>query len=336
MTTETKSRIEDVLKELEDINAIDKEPVQTGLLPLDCIFSNGISNEVIQIAGDSGTSKTGIALQLSQIYCLQGKKVLYLNTQNSVNQDRLKSLGLDKCLNTQFFLFKAETFKKAEEILDKFIETDELDMIVVDSIANLINDGYLNLNHTGKSKGITIDNYNSNYDTRPLSLFIRKYSALSSSRHFSLVLVSAMRQKVHKTLGTIEKRFGPKSLDGCCSTIIKINKPKNTTFVKLFEKLRNGYPLELEVIKSNIISSNTKIPFYYEFGGGIKDFYNLVYYLLVNGIIKKESPQSAYYELSGTGIKVKGIEAMLNELNKYYDVLNKQYRNSMKEFYKSL
>lgn len=327
-----KKSIEDILKELKKDKAEHRDPTRTDVFPLDLIFNNGIDDEIIQIAGDSGTGKTLISLQLAQIYCNKGKKVFYLSTQNSVNQDRLQQYGLVQFLNSQFFICKAQTFKVAEEILDKFIATDEIDLVVVDSIANILNDGYLNINHEGKSKGISIDNYNSNYDSRPLSLFVRKYSALASNKHFTLVLVSSMRQKIGK-MGTIEKRFGPKALDGCCSTIIKINKPKTTSFYKLFENVNLGTSLEIEVIKSNTIKPNSKIPLYLVYEYGIDDMYNLVYYLSVHNVITQTG---AYYQYGNTEIKTKGIGAMLNELGKSREQYMNYYRKLMENYYKSM
>lgn len=326
-----KKSIEDILKELEKDKAEYRKPIRTNVFPLDLLFNNGIDNEIIQIAGESCTGKTLLSLQLSQIYCNNGKKVFYLSTQNSVNQDRLQQYGLLHFLNRQFFIYTAQTFKTAEEILDKFIATDEIDLVIVDSIANLVNDGYLNLSHEGKSKGISIDNYNSNYDSRPLSLFIRKYSALASNKHFTLVLVSSMRQKIGK-MGTIEKRFGPKALDGCCSTILKINKPKSTRFYKLFENVNLGTALEIEVIKSNTIKPSSKIPLYLVYNYGIDDMYNLVYYLSVHNVITQVG---AYYQY-GDDIKTKGISSMINELNKYREQYMNYYRKSMEDYYKSI
>lgn len=325
-----KQTLEELVNKLNENYVEDLTPIKTGIVPFDYMFGHGIGNEVIQIAGDSGTAKTSLALQISLMYCRLGKKVLYLNTQNSVNQDRLQILGLNEHLNKKFFTYKAETFDKAQELLDMFIETDEIDLIIVDSIANLVNGGYLNLEHEGKRKGISIDNNNSNYDTRPLSLFIRKYSALSSSKKFTLILISSMRNKIHKTLGTIEKRFGPKSLDGCCSTIVKINNPKSTDFATKFKSLDNGFPLEFEVIKSTIMRSGVKIPFFFQYGYGINCIHNLVYYLLKSEIIKEHN---SYYELKGTGIKTHGIELMLKEIFKIYDALYKNYHVDMERYY---
>ena len=330
MKVEKKS-LDDVLKELEKNKVPLKEPIRTNIFPLDLLFGNGINNEIIQIAGDSGTGKTLLSLQLAQIYCNKGKKVFYLSTQNSVNQDRLQQYGLVGFINSQFFMYNAQTFKTAEEILDKFIATDEIDLVIVDSIANIVNDGYLNINHQGKSKGISIDNYNSNYDSRPLSLFIRKYSALASNKHFTLVLVSSMRQKIGK-IGTIEKRFGPKALDGSCSTIIKINKPKSTRFYKLYENVNLGTALEIEVIKSNTMKPNSKIPFYLAYDYGIDDIYNLVYYLVAVNVITQNG---TYYQY-GTDIKTKGISSMINELSKFRDQYMNYYRKSMEDYYKSI
>lgn len=333
MKQEKRLNLEDVLQELELRNTMQKESVKIDLFPLDLIFPDGINNEVIQLAGESGTGKSMIALELAKEYCCKGKKVLYLNTQNSVNQDRLEQYSLNQFLNKQFIIFKEQRFKIAEEILDKFIDTDEFDLVIIDSIANLVNDGYLNLNHEGKSKGISIDNYNSNYDTRPLSLFIRKYSALASTKQFTLVLVSSMRQKVHRTLGTIDKRFGPKSLDGCCSTILKVNKLKNSKFYKTFENLNRGASLEFEVIKSNTTRPNSKIPFYLVYGKGIDNIYNLVHYLIETHAIKQTG---AYYSIGDSDNKFHGVGSLIDEMNKSHDLFIKRYKKLMKDFYNSI
>ena len=323
-------RANEIFKELNIPTDYNEEKIDLITLPLNLILNGGISKdgEVIQLVGESSTGRTTIALQIATAYCEQNMKVLYIDTCNSVTNDKLDIFKLSMHKNTNFFYCRENTFEKVEQILDKFIDTNEISLIVIDTIAGLINEGYLNIS----KKGISITNNNSNYDSRPLSLLIKKYSRLVNERKFSLLLVNDMRQKVHKKLGTMSKRYGPKILDYSCHSIIKIAQGSSTNFKKKFDNLKDGIVMDLEIVKSNHFKPTTKLPYYFKYITGISTIHSVIYYLMETKLIIQ---QGTYYELVGSGIKTNGLANFIEEFRPLYIAIYKSKRDEIYNYYKN-
>ena len=311
------------------------EKIPTNIISLDLALAGGIASSTIcQIVGESGTGKTSIALQIALAFCKLNKKVLYIDAENRISDDKLNAFNLLGFNNNLFFYCNISTFSKVETVIDAYISTGEISLILVDSLPSLINEGYLNIkSSTSKKAGISISNNNSNYDSRPLGLFLKKYNSLANIMGFSMVLINQYRCKIDKRIGTLTARFGPKYLDNICSTIIKIKANSTSDYSKQLSSLKNCCIGEFEVIKSNCLSPKTIIPFCFEYGKGIKSIYDTVYYMIQQKEITKDG---TYYEISRCSLKCNGLSNLVQKALPLIEQYYSKNKSKIIEFYQNM
>lgn len=238
--------------------------IETNILPLDILkaLSNG---SFVQIAGETNTYKTRLALLIAFSYCKNNQNVLYIDADNSINKKTLSLFKLNEYLGSSFYIFKESSFDEVENIIDGFISNLKPALIIIDALPSLINNGYVNLKHEGRDKGISISNNNSNYESRPLNLFIRKYKAVASKQKVNFLLINNLRNKVAMPVGTVVKRYGPKCIDYSCSIIFETctisKKHKYNDFATMCNKL-NGNVIGLKVVKNSNGKANYIIPIF--------------------------------------------------------------------------
>ena len=328
------NKIEDIL-ELLEIKKIEEEKVETGILSFDTILDGGINSpSIIQIVGEHSTGKSSIVLQIAYLLCKKGKKILYIDSENKLTPSKLKQFGLDKYNDKEFFYCNEAVFSKIETILDAFIDTGEIFLVIIDSIPSLLNEGFLNINgQSSKKGGISITNNNSNYDSRPLGQLLKKYSALAKDRGFSMLLVNQYRCKIDKRIGTISSRYGPKYMDNICNVIIKVKSNSSSDYAKKLSNLKGCSVNDFEVVKSDCLAPKTIVPFCFEYGKGIQNKYDALYYLLKTEDIMQDGTN---YQLKGN---VKTFKGLNNFVAEYNDVLSQNYirrKNEIEQLYKSL
>ena len=115
--------------------------IPTGSRILDKMLEGGYETDIITtIYGPAGSGKTCLAILATILIARKGKKVIYVDTENSFSVERLKQIALDykKLLDNIVFL-RPTTFKKQAESIEKLNElvNDKIGLIVVDTIAML-------------------------------------------------------------------------------------------------------------------------------------------------------------------------------------------------------
>lgn len=304
-------RLEDIEQEscLEEVQRI-----RSGIRPLDTMLQGGFATgQIVQLVGETKTGRTTLALQISHNFCKQNKNVLFIDAKGDINKEYLEYSNLLGYCNKGFYLVKESTFGKVEEQLDKFIKTDEIDLIIVDALPSLINERCIKLDG---SKRIKSDNNNTNAGTRPLVFLTNKLKKLSVTHNFGLLFINEYRQRIDKVLGTINRVAGPKCLGYESSSIIQIKRitsGDNKSFKDCFNSLEKeniGVADELVQLKGTTMMPLAPIPFFFEYGYGYQEEYNIIYFLLNNGSIKRDG---TYYEFMN--YKANGIANLMQTLN---------------------
>ncbi len=297
------------IKKLEDIELPsyldDKTKIRSYVSPLDKMLQGGFTpGKIVQLVGEPKTGKTTIALQVAYGFCKQGKKVLYIDAKQDINTEYLQNTLLLDYYKNHFYLVKESTFSDVEEILEKFIKTGEIDLIIIDSLPSLINERCVQVSGT---KRIKSDNTNTNSNTRPLIFLINKLKKLSIEQDMYLLFINEFRNKIDKRIGTITRVFGPKSLEYETSDIIhikRITSSDNKSFRDCFISLEKviGISDELVQLKGTSTFPLSPVPFFYEYGTGYQEKYNIIYYLLENKIIIKDGTYYEYLSYKANGL----------------------------------
>ncbi len=126
--------------------------ISTGCSALDNLLGGGIESGIItELFGEGGTGKTNICIQLSKKVALDGKKVIFLDTEG-VSLERLKQIAGDRYeqVSQNVLFFRSHSFQEQEESLDKAVklalnEDMDVGLNIVDSLTlfyrPLYNDG---------------------------------------------------------------------------------------------------------------------------------------------------------------------------------------------------
>lgn len=319
-------------------NYLDNEVVPTNGYVLNSLLKPGIDlSSTIQIVGESGTGKSTIALLIAKSFCTQSKNVVYLDTHNSISKEMIKSIGLEKFMEGEtqrFYYLRLSTFSEVEKQLDQFIKTDEISLVVIDSLAGLLNAGFTNL-----EKGLSINESASSYNSRPLGMLISKYKVLAEQKKFAIVFTNQYRNQINMkgNTGTKLKEYGVKNVSYNSDVIIKIGVCREKDFINISNAYRNvnrnGIAESFELVKSNK-SEPKEYPFYLAYGKDISNLCNYIYALMKLEIIKQNG---TYYLISfqGTEIKENGMENFIRKISELRLDLYAIYQKEIDEFYKN-
>lgn len=111
--------------------------VAIGCRSIDDLMGGGLPNKMlIQIYGPAGSGKTNIALQSLVNAIKAGKNTIFIDTEGSFNEERLKQLAgasYDEVLK-RTRLYEVTSFEQQDSIINAL---EKADFVIVDSISSL-------------------------------------------------------------------------------------------------------------------------------------------------------------------------------------------------------
>ena len=186
---------EKLLLEINQTYKDKHQVISTEIKGLDYILGGGLElGSKVQIVAESSTGKSTIALQMAKNFCQKNLNVLYVDTENSITKELLESTGCNEYLNEgkkdgMLVLLKESDFDTVNEKLDVLIKSGVFKLIIIDSLASMVSNNYVETKD-GKEKIIPLTNNNTNYESRPLNLFINKYSNLANKYNVAIIYIN--------------------------------------------------------------------------------------------------------------------------------------------------
>ena len=188
---EMQKKIAELSKQYHSIGEVDF--TRSGSVVLDAILGGGIPKGVFILwSAENGCGKSTGSLHISRVYCMQGKRVLYLDYEGGVNTSQIDGMGLTDFLydqvknpNGPFILFQVQTYKDAEKILDTLMT--DVDLVVIDSATAML---------TEKVKGSSSEDALPGVDSRVMSNFLKKYKAEAVRHGVTWIIINQMRTKI--------------------------------------------------------------------------------------------------------------------------------------------
>ena len=115
---------------LSEINVEAFKRINTNISELDRLFGNGVvAGSLVLIAGEPGIGKSTLLLQLSHAFAKNGKKVLYISGEESLEQTSLRAKRLN-ISGDNLFLLSETSFSAIKVQIDNVAP----DIIIVDSV----------------------------------------------------------------------------------------------------------------------------------------------------------------------------------------------------------
>lgn len=326
MAKKTDSMEDDILQ----YDSLNKklEFIRSGIELLDAFIAGEMSinfskigfpiGKIISLTGKNAIGKSTLMLDTSKRFCLQGYKVLYIDSERGLNTKSIKSYGLMdfaaynpeieeitdvkkikelkmECLRQflegekLFYSISPETYIDAIKVI-KYIysvnKKGQIALMVIDSIKDLVSKKVLDDDEDTENQQMMIDAKSQEY-------FLKKLKHFLAFEDTVCMLLNQVRVK-KKGSFFVEGEAGSNAfLHRCDGRIIVKEKKKIVQIVtnNLGEPTEKaiGNWIELQYIKSRFGNSDTKICIPMIFGKGVSLIYLYKEILQSNNIIKKST-----------------------------------------------
>lgn len=265
---------------------------------------------ITEIAGREGTCKTLLAMDAIVQAQANGEEVLFVDVEHTFDPEWAKINGVN--LST-LRVATPDSGEEAYEIIDAYLSTGELGVIVLDSIANIIPRAELEGDYGQANVGSA---------PRLNAQAMRKLTdKLFKSPNTALILINQLRGTIPQGgMGPTETTAGGKAVPYYAGLRLRT---RRVGWVRRGDKV-TGAEFSIEVVKSKItgIKDKSVASFQVDFSIGLDYPYDLLQTLLADGIVSKGGAWFTFNGLPGQELpeplKFQGEVAVKNYLREHF------------------
>ncbi len=188
--------------------------ISTGSIGLDIALGIGgvPRGRIVEIYGPESSGKTTVALHVVAEVQKAGGEAAFIDAEHALDPVYAKNLGVN--IN-ELLVSQPDSGEQALEIAEKLVNSQAVDVIVVDSVAALVPqqeiDGDMGQSHVG-------------VQARLMSQALRKLSGAISKSNCVLIFINQLREKVGVMYGNPEVTPGGRALKFYASVRIEVRK----------------------------------------------------------------------------------------------------------------
>ncbi len=270
-----KSHGQGSVMKLDEKRNLDLEIVSTGSLGLDLALGVGglPVGRVIEIYGPESSGKTTLALQVIAAAQKLDGTCLFVDTEHAIDPEYAKKLGVDLS-GDKFILSQPDTGEQALEIVDTFVRSQSVKVIVVDSVAALVPKAELEGDMGDSHMGL---------HARLMSQALRKLTGVISRSGCMVIFINQIRQKIGIVFGNPETTTGGNALKFYASVRLDIRK---TSALKKGDEVY-GHQTRVKVVKNKLAPPLRTAEFEILFGEGVSRLGEIVDLGVKYGLINK-------------------------------------------------
>jgi recombination protein RecA len=277
--------------------------ISTGALSLDIALGCGgfPRGRISEVFGAESTGKTTLCLEAIAKVQKAGGKAVFIDTEHALDRYYAKNgIGVD--IDNLIFS-QPDCGEEALDIAKAFLETKEVDIIVIDSVANLIPKAELE----GEVGDIVMAGI-----ARLMSSSLRKIVGAVRESNAALVFINQTREKVGMVFGNPNTQPGGKALKFYSSCRIELTKTGN---IKVKEET-TGANISAKVIKNKVAPPFRVAKYDIFFGKGISDESIILDMSIKIGVVEQSG--SSYFTVNGQKINGRGNALEYLEKNPEY------------------
>lgn len=318
---EEKNKIKDLIKEIEkkygkeiimtlsQSPSLEVETFSTGSLLLnDALGINGWpKGRIIEIFGPESSGKTTLSLHaIAEVQKIGGTAV-FIDVEHSIDPNYAKNLGIDI---DKMLVSQPDSGEKALEIVDILARSNQVDLIVVDSVAVLVPEAELN----GEMRDQTIGS-----QARLMSKALRKIVGILSKNNTSVIFINQVREKIGVMFGNPETTPGGRALKFYASIRVEVRKLSQITDNK--EALGNG--IKIKVVKNKLAAPFKSVESEIIYSKGINIIGEVIQLAIEKQIIERKG---AWYSYNKQNIAqgIANLTILLKENKELYEEILKQ------------
>ena len=270
---------EDSVMCLGDVAKVDVAAVSTGSLGLDLAMGIGglPRGRIIEIFGPESSGKTTLCLHTIAEAQKSGGLCAFIDAEHALDPVYASKIGVN---TKELLISQPNSGEKGLEIVDRLVRSNEVDVIVVDSVAALTPqaeiDGEMSDTHIGRQ-------------ARLMSQAMRKLVAIVAKSKSIVIFTNQIRMQIGILFGNPETTPGGKALKFYSSVRIDIRRSKQ---IKNDSDEVIGNTVKVKVVKNKVAPPFKTATFDLMYNSGISKLSELVVIAEKVGVIKRSG---AYY-----------------------------------------
>ena len=257
--------------------------ISTGALSIDLALGIGgvPKGRVIEIYGPESSGKTTLSLHIAAEAQKAGGVAAFIDAEHALDPIYASSLGVDV---DELLVSQPDTGEQALEIANMLIDSEGVDVVVIDSVAALVPqaeiDGEMGQSHVG-------------LQARLMSQALRKLTSSINKTQTTVIFINQIREKIGVMWGSPETTSGGRALKFYASVRIDIRRIET---LKIGAEMI-GNRVRAKIVKNKVAPPFKEAQFDIMFGQGISREGSLLDVGVDHGIVRKAGAWFTYDEV---------------------------------------
>ena len=279
------------IMKLSETRAVNVDAIPTGSISMDMALGVGgmPRGRIIEIYGAESSGKTTLCLHIVAEAQKRGGVCAYIDAEHAMDPDYAKRLGVNI---DDLLISQPDSGENALQIVETLVNTKNVDVIVVDSVAALTPqreiEGEIGDQHMG-------------WQARMMSQACRKLSAIAAKSNTMIIFINQTRMKIGMVFGNPETTPGGLALKFYAS--VRVNLAR-TAQIKSGDEII-GNRVKAKVVKNKVAAPFRVAEFDIYYNEGISKSGDALRAGLASGLIKQSG---AFFSFEGEKIG-QGTEA---------------------------
>ena len=257
--------------------------ISTGALSMDLALGIGgvPKGRVIEIYGPESSGKTTLSLHIAAEAQKAGGVAAFIDAEHALDPIYASALGVDV---DELLVSQPDTGEQALEIANMLIDSEGVDVVVIDSVAALVPqaeiDGEMGQSHVG-------------LQARLMSQALRKLTSSINKTQTTVIFINQIREKIGVMWGSPETTSGGRALKFYASVRIDIRRIET---LKIGAEMI-GNRVRAKIVKNKVAPPFKEAQFDIMFGQGISREGSLLDVGVDHGIVRKAGAWFTYDEI---------------------------------------
>jgi len=233
---------EGAIMKMNEIRAVDIDSIPTGSISLDMALGIGgiPRGRVVEIFGPESTGKTTLALHILAEAQKKGGVGAFIDAENALDPDYAKRIGVN---TDELLISQPDSGEQALQIVEALVRSEEIDVIVVDSVAALAT----KVEIAGEVGDIHVGT-----QAKLMSAALRKLSGIIYKTKTSVIFINQTRMKIGVMFGNPETTSGGLALKFYSSVRVDLRR---------IAQIKSGDEIIGNKIKAKIVKNKVAAPF---------------------------------------------------------------------------